>query len=46
LGETSNHLRAGGIGEAFQFEQMLVEVVLRVRPLQRRADKESALDRR
>jgi len=33
LRETSDHLRAGRIGEAFQFEQVLVEVVLGIRPL-------------
>jgi hypothetical protein len=33
LREASDHLRAGRIGEAFQFEQVLVEVVLGIRPL-------------
>jgi hypothetical protein len=33
LREASDHLRAGRISEAFQFEQVLVEVVLGIRPL-------------
>jgi hypothetical protein len=46
LRQRTNHLRSRCIREAFQLEEVLVEMMFRVRPLQRRADKKGALDRR
>jgi hypothetical protein len=37
-------LRPSGIRQALELEQVLVEVVLCIRPLQRRANKKGALD--
>jgi hypothetical protein len=46
LRQRTDHLRARRIRQAFQLEEVLVEVMLRVRPLQRRPDQKGALDRR
>jgi hypothetical protein len=39
-------MRAGGIGEAFQFEQVFVEVVLGIRPLERRTNQQRSFNGR
>ena len=46
LCQRANDLRPRRVGESFQLEQVFVEVVLRVRPLQRRADEQRAFNRR
>jgi hypothetical protein len=44
LGQLADHLRAGGVGQARQLAEVLVERLARTRPLERRADEERALD--
>jgi len=46
LRERADDLGARRVGEALELEQVLIEMVLRARALERRADEERALDRR
>jgi hypothetical protein len=46
LCERADHVRAGGVGEAGELEQVLVEVMLRIRPFERRANEQGAFDGR
>jgi hypothetical protein len=46
LRQRADDLGAGGIRQPLELEQVFVEVMFGVRPLQRRANQERALDRR